>query len=235
MSSIDASLRSKTSASQSQRLADFFKRKWFWVFATIYGLFVVIPFLAPFFMRLGWGIPAKAVYFVYSFLCHQLPERSLFLFGDQTMYSLNEIQLVWHNSSDPLVLRQFIGNPTMGWKVAWSDRMISMYGGILFFALLWWPVRHTIQPLPWWGFLLLMLPMAVDGTTHFISDLWGIEQGFRQTNLWLAEMTNHAFLDSFYIGNALGSFNSWMRWISGILFGLGIVWLGFPIINKAIQ
>ncbi len=26
---------------------------------------------------------------------------------------------------DPLVLRQYIGNPMTGWKVAWSDRMAA--------------------------------------------------------------------------------------------------------------
>lgn len=111
--------------------------------------------------------------------------------------------------------------------------MVAMYTSILFFGLLWWPLRRRIRPLGWWGFLLLLLPMAVDGITHFISDLWGIEQGFRQTNLWLAELTNYVFPESFYVGNALGSFNSWMRWLSGLLFGLGIVWFGFPYLDEA--
>jgi hypothetical protein len=70
--------------------------------------------------------------------------------------------------------------------------------------------------------------MGVDGVTHMVGDLFGIGQGFRDTNTWLAIMTNNAYPDSFYAGDALGSFNSWMRWISGILFGLGIVWYGFP-------
>lgn len=30
-------------------------------------------------------------------------------------------------------------------------------------------------------------------------------------------------------------FNSWMRLITGIFFGLGIVWLGFPYIHGAFQ
>lgn len=184
-------------------------------------------------MDWGWVSPAKGLYLVYSFFCHQLPERSIFLFGGQPMYSLSEIKAAWQYTDNPLVLRQFIGNPTMGWKVAWSDRMVAMYGSILLFALIWWPVRHRIKPLPWWVFIVLLLPMAIDGTSHFVSDLWGIEQGFRQTNLWLIELTGNALPESFYIGNALGSFNSWMRWLSGVLFGLGVVWFGFPHLEGA--
>jgi len=88
--------------------------------------------------------------------------------------------------------------------------------------------------LPWWGFALLLLPMFIDGMTHFISDLQGLEQGFRQNNFWLAELSEHALSDKFYAGNALGSINSWMRWISGILFGLGAVWFIYPYIDEAL-
>ena len=184
-------------------------------------------------MSWGWERAAKGIYFIYSFLCHQLPERSIFLFGSKPMYSLAEIQSNWQKSFDPLILHQFIGDPEMGWKVAWSDRMIAMYSSILVFALLWWFIREKIQPLSWWVFVILLLPMAIDGTTHLISDLWGLEQGFRQQNLWLASLTGHALPVSFYAGNVLGSFNSWMRWLSGVLFGLGVVWFGFPYLDKA--
>ena len=117
----------------------------------------------------------------------------------------------------------------MGWKVAWSDRMISFYTSVWFFALLWFPFRRRIRPIAWWG-LALLLPMALDGGTHAISDLAGIGQGFRDTNAWLAALTNCAFPATFYAGDALGSFNSLMRLITGLLAGLGIVWLAFPFI-----
>jgi hypothetical protein len=67
----------------------------------------------------------EVIYFIYSFFCHQLPERSFFLFGEKSMYSLGEIQAVWQNTANPMILRQFIGNESMGWKIAWSDRMIG--------------------------------------------------------------------------------------------------------------
>lgn len=201
---------------------------WFAVFLTIYGLWVFVPFLAPVFMQLGWTGAGKAVYFFYSFFCHQLPERSFFWFGEKAMYSLGEIQAVWENTSNPIILRQFIGNETMGWKVAWSDRMISFYTSVWIFAVLWYPFRHRIKTLNWWRFALLLLPMALDGGTHMISDFAGIGNGFRDTNAWLAVLTNNAFPATFYAGDALGSFNSLMRFITGFLAGLAIVWLAFP-------
>ncbi len=201
-----------------------FGRSWFLWLIVISGIWVGLPWLAPLFMRFGWEAPASWVYFLYSFQCHQLPERSLFLFGSKLMYSLEEIRAVWPAGSDPLILRQFIGTPEMGYKVAWSDRMISAYTSLPVAAVVWRALRRWLPPLPWWGLMLLMLPMAFDGGTHFLSDLAGIEQGFRYENLWLARLTAGRFSEAFYAGNAIGSFNSWMRWITGILFGAGVSW-----------
>ena len=201
---------------------------WFEVFLVVYGLWILLPFLAPVLMDIGFTGAGKALYFFYSFFCHQLPERSLFLFGPKTMYSLTEIQNVWQNTSNPMVLRQFLGNETIGWKIAWSDRMISFYSSVWLFALVMWPFRQKVKPISWRGFALLLFPIILDGSTHMFSDLAGIGQGFRDTNLWLASITKHAFSASFYAGDALGSFNSWMRLITGLLAGFGIAWFIFP-------
>lgn len=209
-----------------------FSRNWLLIFSLGFGLYVGLPFLAPALMQVGWRAGGKAIYFIYTFLCHQLPQRSLFLFGPKAMYTLPEIQAAWQETLNPLVLRQFIGNPEMGWKMAWSDRMVSMYTSILVFAWIWYPLRRKIKLLPWWGFVLFLVPMGIDGITHMISDFAGIGQGFRDSNAWLAALTNNAFPVRFYAGDALGSFNSWMRWISGILFGLGVVWFGFPYLDE---
>lgn len=206
---------------------------WFQIFILVYGLWIWLPFLAPEFMHIGWDGAGRVLYFIYSFFCHQLPERSYFLFGQQTMYSLGAIQAAWRDTFNPLVLRQFIGSPIMGWKIAWSDRMISFYGSVWVFAVLWSPLRRKIKALSWWGLVLFLLPIALDGGTHMLSDLAGIGQGFRYTNQWLAILTHNAFPSSFYLGDALGSFNSWMRIITGILAGLGIVWFAFPHLEES--
>jgi uncharacterized membrane protein len=197
------------------------------------GIFVFTPFLAPVLMKIGWTAPARVIYWFYSFLCHQLPERSYFLFGPKISYSLPEIKSAWHNTTDILVLRKFTGNAQMGWKVAWSDRMVSMYTGIWFFGLLWGLLKKKAKGLPLWGLVLLILPMAIDGSSHFVSDLAGIGLGFRDTNSWLAALTGSRFAPLFYAGDAWGSFNAWMRLITGLLFGLGLVWYGFIYLDEA--
>ena len=215
-------------------------RKWILLFAVLYGIFVGLPFLAPVFMRLGWDGAARAIYFIYSFFCHQLPERSFFLFGDKLMYSLAEIQAAWQPQpawqpgNNPMILRQFNGNLEMGWKVAWSDWMIWVYSSIWIFGLLWWALRYRIKRLPWWGLILFSLPLLIDGTSHFLSDLSGIGQGFRDSNAWLSTLTGNMLLPAFYAGDAWGSFNSLMRLVSGVLFGLGLVWFGFPYLETAL-
>lgn len=206
---------------------------WLQIFIIVYGAWVFIPFLAPLFMKIGWTGVGKTIYFIYSFFCHQLPERSFFLFGQKAMYSLSEIQAAWQPTVNPMILRQFTGNAIMGWKIAWSDRMISFYTSIWLFAVLWFPLRHRLKPLSGWTLALCLLPIVVDGGTHAISDFAGIGQGFRDTNEWLILLTNNIFPASFYAGDALGSFNSLMRFISGLLAGFAIGWLVFPSIFRS--
>ena len=207
-------------------------RHGFETFLIVYGLWVFAPFLAPVFMHFGSTEAGRAIYFIYSFFCHQLPERSFFFFGQKSMYTLAEIQAGWQNTANPLVLRQFIGDAAMGWKVAWSDRMISFYTSIWFFAVLWYPLRRAIRSMPWWGLFLLLVPIGLDGVTHAVSDLSGIGLGFRDTNTWLAVLTDYRFPSSFYVGDAMGSFNSLARLITGLLAGLGIVWFAFPFVFR---
>jgi hypothetical protein len=85
-----------------------------------------------------------------------------------------------------------------------------------------------------WGFVLLALPMVLDGGSHAVSDFAGIGAGFRYHNDWLAALTNQAFPAAFYAGDAVGSFNAWMRLLTGLLFSLGAVWLGFPLSGEGV-
>ncbi len=219
------------------RLAWWLGRHWLGLFIVIYGAFVLTPFLAPVFMQMGATDAANAVYTGYSFVCHQLPERSIFLFGDKPMYSLDEIKSVWQLDGF-IGLRQFVGNTGYGWKIAWSDRMMSFYGSIWIGAIIYAALRNrlkSLSPVKW--FFLGILPVGLDGVTHFINDaLAGTTgAGFRDTNDWLRFITLNVFPNSFYIGDALGSFNSDMRWITGFLFGLMTVWFLFPIIEEGMR
>jgi uncharacterized membrane protein len=198
-------------------------------------IWIGLPWLAPVLMKMGWDSLAKPIYWLYSFQCHQLPQRSFFLFGPQSMYSLSEVQEIWQNTSNPLILRQFIGSPELGFKVAWSDRMISAYSSILVGGIFWYFTRKRLRIFPIWAVALLALPMAIDGVSHMVSDLAGIEEGFRYTNEWLAQLTQYRLPVSFYEGTTIGSFNSWMRLISGTLFGIGAGWFVFSSLGAALS
>lgn len=216
---------------RARQLAYHIARYWMIWFSLFYGLFVGLPFLAPVLMHFHLESLARLIYSLYSFLCHQLPERSYFFYGSQASYPVADITAVWPASGDLMRWREFTGSLEMGWKVAWSDRMISMYTGVLLFAWLWWPLRRHVRPLSLRGFVLLLLPMVLDGGSHMISDLSGLHAGFRFSNDWLASLTGQFFPSTFYVGDALGSFNSWMRLVTGLLTGLAVVWAVFPILE----
>jgi uncharacterized membrane protein len=209
----------------------------YWVISVgiILSVYAGLPFLAPVFMHMGWREQARVIYSIYSFLCHQLPERSFFFYGPKLTYTLSEVQAAWKPSYDPSVLRQFMGDTQLGWKMGWSDRMVAMFTSMWLFGWLWWPLRKRLKILPGWGLILFLIPMAVDGSSHLLSDLAGIGQGFRDTNLWLVRLTGNIFPASFYSGDAWGSFNSLIRLLTGIMFGLGVVWYTYPRLDAALS
>lgn len=225
-------------SSRSLTMVHSVMRHWLTIFLVGYGIFNALPFAAPVFMRLGWSGPANAIYTGYSLLCHQMAQRSFFLFGDRLMYAPDELPLALTGSTgtDTLLLRNFRGSETLGWKVAWSDRMVSLYGGVWLAGLVYWAVARvrTVKPLSIGVFALLLLPLAIDGSTHMLSDsLGGLTAGFRYHNDWLAALTGNRLPDAFYSGDALGSFNSMMRLLTGALAAAGVVWLAFPIIDRS--
>ncbi|MGB7340260.1 MAG: DUF2085 domain-containing protein [Phototrophicaceae bacterium] len=210
---------------------------WLALILITFTLFNLLPFIAPIMMRLGWFGIGNTIYDIYSLLCHQMAHRSYFLFGEHITYAPEQfpITLTGYIGADTLALRAFRGTEILGWKVAWSDRMISMYGGLLLGGYLYGFIskNKSIRPFPIGLTLLFILPLALDGVTHLISDFGGLTLGFRYSNLWLANLTNHSLPTAFYVGDILGSFNSWMRIITGLLFGFGIAGFIFPFIDHS--
>ncbi|HXF59984.1 MAG TPA: exosortase/archaeosortase family protein [Caldilineaceae bacterium] len=196
--------------------------------------FTMAPFLAPVLMASGWTDLGTAVYKFYALFCHQLPQRSWFLFGPKLTYTLEEITRVFP-TTDPWSLRAFSGTPELGWKVAWSDRMISFYTMTPAFGLLYALLRRLrpIRPVSWRVLLLALLPLVVDGTTHALNDLlYGVAGGgFRDTNAWLAILTGNAF-PGFYAGDHAGTFNWWLRLFSGLLAAWGVAFTLFPWLDQ---
>ena len=106
--------------------------------------------------------------------------------------------------------------------------MVALYGSVWVFSLLYTVLRGRAGRLSIVLGLLLLMPLAMDGISHTISDVWGLGNGFRDSNEWLHVLIGSAFNDSFYRGDAWGSFNSLMRLTTGVLGGWTLVWLILP-------
>jgi len=137
-------------------------KHWLALANLVLALYVGLPLLAPVFMAAGWTAPAKLIYLIYRPACHQRPERSYFIGGPQPFYSPEEL-------SDAGVqvglLSRDIGNETVGWKVAFCERDVAIYGSMLLgglaFGLLRRWRRGRLMPLRLYA--LFVLPMAIDG------------------------------------------------------------------------
>ena len=156
------------------------------------------------------------------------------------MYTPQELPIILSADivHDMFALKAFNGNELLGWKVAWSDRMVYMYGMTWLALIVYQQLRTSFQikRINLILFAVLLIPMAVDGTAHMVSDFQGgLFEGFRYHNEWLANLSQHILPQSFYVGDIFGTFNSWMRLISGIGFGIGVVWLIGPLVEENIS
>jgi uncharacterized membrane protein len=138
-------------------------KHWLALVGLFWGLYVGLPLLAPVLMDVGWRVPAQVIYTLYRPACHQRPERSFFVGGPQAVYSMEELAAAGVDL-DPLA--RAIGNESVGWKVAFCQRDVAIYGaiflsGLAFGLLRRW--RRTWQ-MPLRYYLLFLIPMGVDGT-----------------------------------------------------------------------
>lgn len=207
-------------------------RHWLALLNLALGVVVSLPLLAPLLMFWGWEAPAALIYRAYSYLCHQFAQRSWFLFGDRFTISLGELWLLYGIASVE-TSRRFLGDAELGWKMAWSDRMVSFYGGWFLFSLVHTVRRHRRGGLHLRTGLALMAPMLLDGGTHLLSDLTGgVGSGFRDSNAWLVVLTGGALSPAFYAGDAWGTFNSLMRLGTGLLAAAGLMLWLLPLLDR---
>lgn len=143
-------------------------RHWLAIFNVLLGAYVLLPLLAPTLMAGGGQQAGRLIYAVYKPACHQLPERSFYLFGPRITYTLDELQSLGLLSEDDDIFsrQRFLGAPGIGYKMALCQRDMALYGGMLVAGLLFGLVRKRLQPLKLWVFGLCLLPMAVDGVTQ---------------------------------------------------------------------
>jgi len=213
------------------RLVLAFSRHWLLVVNVMAGLFIGLTAAAPLLMALGLEGPARVLYRFYALNCHQLPQRSYFLFGPHGVdtYSLEQI-LAW--GGDPGYLRGFVGNAEIGFKMAMAHRNTAIHSTVFLAGLAYALLRRRLRALPWKWYLILIAPMFFDGMSHVVSEVTGL--GFRDTNAWAAWLTGGAFGPAFYTGTGIGSLNWLLRTLTGALFGLASVWLAYPLLEAGL-
>lgn len=194
------------------RLAVGFARHWLAIFNIIVVLFLALPFFAPLLMHNGATGPATLIYRLYAPTCHQLPERSIFLFGSERFFSVQELEADHLLPSGLSILQRqqlrWPGSLETGWKVAICQRDVAIYGGVLLAGLLFAFVRPQLRrdgklpKLPVWIYALLLLPIALDGFTQ----LFGLRESTPQ-----------------------------LRFLTGALMGAATVWFAYPYVEEAMR
>ncbi len=84
------------------------------------GVYALLPILAPLLEATGYREVAQAIFVGYSLVCHQMPERSFFLFGYQmaycqrdtaiylTMFIAGLVYARYPSRFDPLSVRMYL-------------------------------------------------------------------------------------------------------------------------------
>lgn len=220
-----------------------FSRRWLTIINIIVALYVGLPMLAPALMQVGLPGPARAIYTLYSPMCHQMASRSFFLFGEQIAYpralaqtDLTPIEAYMPTlpefmgvPTDPtewpaflMPARQFVGNTQMGYKMALCARDMAIYGFVLLGGLIYGAARrrYRIRPLPLWAFVLFgMGPIGLDGFSQLFSQ-------------YGSALEPLAFLNTLF---PLRESTPLLRTLTGAIFGLALVWLTFPHIDAGMQ
>jgi uncharacterized membrane protein len=141
------------------RLVQAVARHWLLLANIVLGIQALLPVAAPVLMVSGRSVLGQLLYTIYSPLCHQLPERSFFLFGSQLAYTLQELEQLL----GPSVPLRYIGDPVIGYKMTVCQRDFATYAAMWLAGLAFISMRRRLRPLSLKVFALLCLPLAVDG------------------------------------------------------------------------
>lgn len=185
-------------------------------------LYVGLPFLAPVLMKANLQFPARVIYKVYSPLCHQLAFRSWFLFGEQLYYPrelaaignvLTYEQTIGNGHADVYQARDFLGNDTVGYKVALCQRDIAIYGAMLLFAIVFTIFGRRFRAIRWYVWVGLgLLPIGFDGISQLPSLAINLPS-------WILMRESTPIL----------------RTVTGFMFGWITAWYLFPMMEESMK
>lgn len=213
----------KPDQSLSSAIAAWFRKNYLFVINLLLAIYLFLPVVAPVLMKTGVNGAGNLIYGIYRPLCHQLAYRSFFLFGEQSVYprelagiaalkSYEEVTGL--DPNDVQSAMAFIGNETLGYKIALCQRDVAIYGSLLLFGLIFGLGKKKIKPLPWLLWILLALgPIGLDGFSQLLS----------QTGLpalaWLLPRESTPLL----------------RVLTGTMFGWFTAWFGIPSIEEMVN
>ena len=169
------------------KLVFWLAKHWLLLVNLLIAVYAGLPVLAPTLMALGYTLPARIIYTVYKPLCHQLPQRSFFLFGPQLAYSFETLQKLLgpEKLAANSLANSFIGNPALGYKMAYCQRDTAMYTSMLLAGMAFGLVRHRLRPLPFALYVVFLVPLGVAGLAQFF--------GFYESTWQLRTITGGLF------------------------------------------
>jgi uncharacterized membrane protein len=149
-------------------------KHWLALANLFWALYVGLPVLAPVLMNAGLTTPANIIYTLYRPACHQRPTRSYFVGGPEAYYSPEELA---EAGVDVGPFSRDIGNETLGWKVAFCERDVAIYGSILMAGLVYGLIRRRLGTwrMRFRYFVIFLVPMGIDGTLQlfgFYESTW---------------------------------------------------------------
>ncbi len=203
------------------RFTDHFSRHWlFWV-NTMSGIFVGLPILAPILAAFGAEKVALVIFRAYKITCHQLPERSYFIFGHQVAICHRCVG-IWGaffigGLLFALVRHQLRPMPFHWWIVAIIPAGVD--GGTQLVG----PLYELISPWILTGFAIVVwVSLSVILYT----------QGVKQWQYYLFVLM---FPVSMIFVHLTGTrVSNWeLRSVTGSLWGLANVWLIFPMLEES--
>jgi uncharacterized membrane protein len=170
------------------------------------------------------------IYTLYKPLCHQFGFWTFFLFGEQAYYPLAEagvpgvktfeqatgiLDVHSPSSISRLNARQYIGNESVGYKMALCERDMAIYAGIFLFGVVYALTGRRIKPLHWIAAVLIgLIPIGLDGFSQLFSQIeWS----------WLSSILPYRESTPF------------LRVLTGGLFGLAVAWFTYPLIEESMS
>lgn len=203
---------------KDKKFESWFRQHYIIIILILLSIFLFLPILAPILIKIGFFSPAKLIYWVYSFFCHQLPFRSFFLFGHQPFYPLESAGIKGYLSFETVFnpvandfdsFRNIIGTSFSGYKIAICQRDLAMYLFLLIFGIIFSISKMQIKKIPLWiWFIFGVLPLGIDGI---------IQLGSNSSLSFLAGIRWES--------------TPYLRTITGALFGFFTGWYIFPTIE----